>query len=87
MYRQRMAVKPSQTDNASAALDALDEIRLSRNWSYQQLAEDMERIGNGLPAKTLYQLLTARPENPYDRTMYQVHRYLAAIRDEKRVAS
>jgi hypothetical protein len=87
-----MAVRPSQLDSAdgSREIDELNAIRLDRDWSYQELADDMEAAGHGVPSKTLHALLTQRPK-PYDRTLYKIRKYLEHLRTasggRKRAAS
>lgn len=84
-----MAVKKATVDSnesGTAEIDALNQIRLSRNWSYQQLASDMARAGFPVAAKTLQALVNYRPK-PYDRTLYQIRQYLASLEAETSTAS
>lgn len=84
-----MAAKPSRADSASSGtseIDALNKIRLEKNWTYKQLADDMARAGFGLASKTLQSLINYRP-TPYDRTLYQIQRYLEVVRDRDKSES
>lgn len=79
-----MAAKTERVDSGNGAteLSELNQIRLSRNWSYAQLAADMGRLGFAVGPKTLHPLLTGDDPRPYDRTLYQIRGYLNAVRDE-----
>lgn len=77
-----MPVMTNRRDSDDDALVALNELRLSRNWSYPQLAADMARVGHHVAAKTLHALLTTEGQKPYDRTLYQIRRYLEVLQAE-----
>jgi hypothetical protein len=72
--------RDSKHDNAVASLN---QLRLDRNWSYNQLADDMERAGHAVAAKTLFALLTKPEQKPYDRTLYQITKYLEVLERER----
>lgn len=64
-------------------VDQLNDVRLSRDWSYRQLAEDIHEVtGFDISAATLQPLLSVpadeRPK-PYDRTVHKIRLYLAAL--------
>lgn len=78
-----MVVKPVQTDSAADLLDRLNTVRLARDWSYRQLADDIERVtGLEISAQTLQPLLSVPREEraqPYDRTVYKIREYFKAL--------
>lgn len=78
-----MAVKPAPIDTDAALLDRLNEVRLSQDWSYRQLADDIARVtGLMMSAQTLQPLLSV-PEGerskPYDRTLYKIRKYFEQL--------
>ncbi len=82
-----MGAQPVRTDSeARTLLDQLDDVRLARDWSYRQLADDIARLTPFVvSAQTLQPLLTRRaerPGRPYDRTLHKVRLYLAALAGE-----
>jgi len=74
--------RDSNDEDGGTEIGELKTLRLSRNWSYAQLAADMERVGHPVAAKALHALLTNEGQRPYDRTLYQIREYLAAVREE-----
>jgi hypothetical protein len=87
-----MGVKPASVDSESEdLLDQLNQVRLTRDWSYRQLSDDIEKVtGYVVSAQTLQPLLSApRAERakPFDRTLHKIRRYLDALRPPKRRAS
>lgn len=78
----RMAAKTEQIDCADP-LDRLNDVRLDRDWSYRQLADDITRVtGFAISAATLQPLLGVprrdRPK-PFDRTLHKIRRYLETL--------
>lgn len=78
-----MAVKTERIDRAADPLDRLNDVRLARDWSYRQLADDITRVtGFAISAATLQPLLGVprdhRPK-PFDRTLNKIRRYLDAL--------
>jgi hypothetical protein len=71
-------------------LKALDLLRLDQDFTWQELARDMQRAGFQMSARTLHYLLTRAPETvkPLDRTLHKIRRYLefARERDDARRA-
>lgn len=84
-----MGVKPVHVDDAPDLLQRLNDVRFSRDWSYRQLADDIERLtGFAVSAATLQPLLSTplvEGSKPYDRTLFKIRTYLDAVRDEKPV--
>lgn len=83
-----MGVKPASVDSTAVRLlDQLNDVRLTRDWSYRQLADDIERVtGYVVSAQTLQPLLSVPPGKrgkPYDRTLHKIRRYLDALRAEQ----
>ncbi len=80
-----MAVKPVIDDTDSSLLDQLNDIRLSRDWSYRQLADDIARVtGFVISGQTLQPLLSkprAQRGKPYDRTLHKIRLYVDAVRE------
>lgn len=72
--------------HASALIADLNEVRLERDWSYRQLADDIQRVtGFEISAQTLQPLLSVPPEErskPYDRTLHKIRRYLDALKQQ-----
>jgi hypothetical protein len=60
-------------------LQRLNRLRLDRDWTYEQLADDMARRGLQVPSRTVYALLTNPPAKPYERTLHKIRCYLAAV--------
>lgn len=79
-----MSETTDRVDSADwpALVDRLNDIRLDRDWSYRQLADDITRVtGLEISAATLQPLLSAEPNDrpkPYDRTLHKIRKYLAA---------
>lgn len=88
-----MAPKTAPVDSAdwSTLLDQLNELRLSRDWSYRQLADDITAVtGFDISAQTLQPLLSVASHErskPYDRTLYKIRQYLAALEEGKRATA
>ncbi|MEP7304168.1 MAG: hypothetical protein ABJA98_01495 [Acidobacteriota bacterium] len=69
--------------NTPSLIAQLNDIRLSRDWSYRQLSEDIERLtGTVVSQQTLQPLLSGRYSKPYDRTLYKIRRYFDAVAAE-----
>lgn len=67
------------SDSWPTLVDRLNELRLTNDWSFRELAADIERVtGFVVSAQTLQPVLTApadeRPK-PYDRTVYKIRQY------------
>jgi len=60
-------------------LEQLNDVRLERDWTFRQLAEDMASRDLSIPARTLHLLLTNPPDKPYDRTLFKIRRYLDSL--------
>ena len=60
---------------------ALDAYRLDRDWTWQQLAEDMAAHNVAIPARTLHYLCKRAPKNakPLDRTLHKIRKFLKLI--------
>lgn len=79
-----MSAPTKQRDSKNeGAVETLNQLRLDRNWSYSELADDMARAGHAIAAKTLHALLTNPDQKPYDRTLHQIQRYLEFVRNER----
>jgi hypothetical protein len=78
-----MAVKPVSVETGPDLFDQLNAVRLSRDWSYRELAADIKEVtGFVVSAQTLQPLLSAPAEDrgkPYDRTLHKIRCYLTAI--------
>jgi hypothetical protein len=76
-----MAVKPRRVDStardAASLLNQLDQLRLDNDWSYRELSEDMARAGCPMTAQGL-QTVLRRTQEPWDRTLHKIQRYLAS---------
>jgi hypothetical protein len=85
-----MAVKTTPVDSANELFDRLNDLRLARDWSYRQLANDIRRVtGFVVSAQTLQPVLTAAPDDrpkPYDRTVHKIRLYLAQIEQSTKPA-
>ena len=57
----------------------LNELRLERDWSYRELADDM-----GFPEKTIHRILTTRNVRLYQRTLFKIRRYLERTPPQRR---
>lgn len=82
-----MAAKPAHVDrDTTILLDRLNDVRLARDWSYRQLAEDMARVtGFVISHATIQPLLSEAPPHrakPYDRTLHKIRRYLETLSAE-----
>lgn len=51
----------------------LSRLRLERDLTYQQLADEV-----GMPFQTLYRLLTVPNARVHDRSLFKIQRYLSA---------
>jgi transcriptional regulator with XRE-family HTH domain len=80
-----MGAQPASVDsNARDLINRLNEVRLTRDWSYRQLSEEIERVtGTLVSAQTLQPLLSGRYSKPYDRTLYKLRRYFDALAAEE----
>jgi hypothetical protein len=81
-----MGAKPAKVDIAAIneLVGKLNEMRLTRDWSYRQLSEEIERVtGTLVSAQTLQPLLSGRYVKPYDRTLYKLQRYFDALAAEQ----
>lgn len=56
---------------AQALVDALNQVRLDEDYSYAQLAQQI-----GVDPGGLHKLLNGKSEQPYDRTLFKVRRFL-----------
>jgi hypothetical protein len=74
-----MAARARKSGRADRPVELaeLNHIRLSRNWSYQQLSDDMATAGFPIAPKTIHALILNEDKRPYDRTLYQIRQYLA----------
>jgi len=80
-----MSERTDRRDSAdwSTLIDRLNDVRLSRDWSYRQLADDIKHVtGFDISAQTLQTMLSVPPDEratPYDRTVHKIRLYLAEI--------
>jgi hypothetical protein len=60
----------------------LNEYRLSRGWSWRELAAAMQAANPDLPIspRTLHYTLTQAEASPHDTTVYKIRRFLDTIR-------
>jgi len=59
-------------------LTELDRLRLTRNWTFEQLGDAMAKAKFPIPFRTLHYLLKRRPAAliPLDRTMFKIRGFL-----------
>lgn len=83
-----MAGKTTVVDSVEGStwsdlLDRLAALRLARDWSFRELATDMERVtGFEISHGTLQSMLSAAATDrskPYDRTINKIRLYLAEV--------
>jgi hypothetical protein len=56
---------------------ALDQYRLEKDWTFDELAAAMSRAKLGIPARTLNYLLRSPGSiRPLDRTLFKIRKYL-----------
>jgi hypothetical protein len=63
----------------------LDLIRLEHDWTWEQLAADMEKRGIKLSVRTLHYNIKRAPADvvPLDRTLYKIRQYLKLVKAAK----
>lgn len=66
----------------ASEIAAIEEHRLTRRWSYRELAEDLSaRTGIPMPEVTLYKALS-EPRRPLRKTtVFPIRKYVALIGD------
>jgi len=57
-------------------LEALNRLRLRREWTWEQLGQAMRRAHVPVPYRTLHYLLTNPDVKPHDKTRGRVRRFL-----------
>lgn len=64
----------------------LNNVRLAEDWTFDQLADDMDAEGYPVNVRTLHYLIRTMPKdaNPQDRTLYKIRKYLEAYRLHER---
>jgi hypothetical protein len=64
---------------------ALDAYRLEHDWTFDQLAEAMDRAHCAIPARTLHYLLKRLPRDakPLDRTIFKIKKFLKLMQQSE----
>jgi hypothetical protein len=66
--------------------EELDAYRLQKDWTFEELAQAMARVGVHMSPRTLHYLVKrSKPgSHPLDRTLFKINTYLEHVRAAKR---
>jgi hypothetical protein len=60
----------------------LDAVRLQKNWTWAELAEQMKRVDLAMSPRTLHYIVKRMPPDatPRDRTLFRIRKFLEHVR-------